>query len=402
MLPQYANLPFTEAIDFFRDKIDLDTDAWTDIWQGMHSRAFVIAGATRDDVLTDIRAAVDSAITEGTTIEQFRQAFDTTVQKHGWPYQGGRGWRTRVIYDTNLRQAYNAGREKQWQENPPPYFRYVHGDSQNPRELHLAWDGTVLASDDPWWQTHTPMNGWGCSCKKRAVYQRQLKRLGKTGPDPTPDDGTYQWQSKDNSRSANIPNGIDPGFDYNIGDAAWGRQLSADALATSDKGWTDITPGNYATLNRPKIVPVDPPVAERGPRLTTTTQAESALTEILGGEEKVFNMHGQPVLVNANSLANHIDLARSEFLPFIDEAITNPYEVWATFEQHQQTGKVRLRQRVIKVIKDKRARGIVVVTDAMGGMLKAITFLPPRRASEVNKRRRGMLIYSREEGGDEG
>jgi hypothetical protein len=52
---------------------------------------------------------------------------------------------------------------------------------------------------------------------------------------------------------------------------------------------------------------------------------------------------------------------------------------------------------VIKVIEDRRARGIVVVTDAIGGMLKAITFLPPRRASEVNKRRRGMLIYSREE-----
>jgi hypothetical protein len=244
-----------------------------------------------------------------------------------------------VIYDTNLRQAYNVGREKQWQQNPPPFFEYLHGDSQNPRELHLAWHGTILASDDPWWQTHTPMNGWGCSCKKRARYQRQLKRLGKTGPDPTPSDGTYQWQSKDGSRSGNIPNGIDPGFDYNIGDAAWGRRLSADAMAASDQGWTDITPGSYAALGRPKIVPVDPPVAERGPRLTTTAQAESALTELLGGEEKVFDMHGQPVLVNANSLANHIDLARSEFLPFIEEAITDPYEVWATFEKNEQTGK---------------------------------------------------------------
>ena len=103
-IPQYANLPFTEANAFFRDKLNLDTAAYTDIWQGMHSRAFVIAGATRDDVLTDIRAAVESAIAEGTTLEQFRQAFDTTVQKHGWAYKGGRGWRTRVIYAPGLQR----------------------------------------------------------------------------------------------------------------------------------------------------------------------------------------------------------------------------------------------------------------------------------------------------------
>ena len=38
-------LPFAQAIEFFRAKLDLPTDAWDDIWQEAHDRAFVVAGA---------------------------------------------------------------------------------------------------------------------------------------------------------------------------------------------------------------------------------------------------------------------------------------------------------------------------------------------------------------------
>ena len=397
-LPQYANLPFAEANDFFRDKINLDTNAWTDLWQGMHSRAFVIAGATRDNVLTDIRAAVDSAITEGTTLEQFRQAFDATVQKHGWPYKGGRGWRTRVIYDTNLRQAYNAGREKQWQANPPPYFRYLHGDSQNPRELHLAWHGTLLAADDPWWQTHTPMNGWGCSCKKRAVYERQLKRLGKTGPDPTPNDGTYPWQSKDGSRKGVIPNGIDPGFDYNPATAAWGQRLSAEAMdkwrKQGSKQWANLTTTTWQTLDRPALVPADRAIAALGPRLKTTQAVEQLLRDILGGDERVFDGKGLPVLINAESLAAHVDNNRSQFLSLIPEVIEDPFEVWATFQQHKGTGKIALRQRFIKVVETPE-RALLMVANAHRGIFEGWTFVPISKRKEINNQRRGILLYRR-------
>ena len=181
-----ARVFFNEQITFFRNKLSLPTRTWTDIWQSQHDVAFVVAGAARDGLLTDLRGAVDSAISEGTTLEKFRQRFDGIVAKHGWSYKGGRDWRTRVIYDTNLRTSYAAGRWQQLQavKNRRPYWQYRHSPaSQEPREGHLAWDGLVLSADDPWWRTHYPPNGWGCKCSVDALAERDLKKLGKDKPD---------------------------------------------------------------------------------------------------------------------------------------------------------------------------------------------------------------------------
>ena len=40
----HTQLPFAEQIDFFRSKLNLPTESWTDIWQSEHDRAFVVAG----------------------------------------------------------------------------------------------------------------------------------------------------------------------------------------------------------------------------------------------------------------------------------------------------------------------------------------------------------------------
>ena len=187
---EHSQLPFAEQIEFFRGKLNLPTAAWTDIWQAQHDRAFVVAGAARDALLADLRAAVDSAIAEGTTIAQFRRDFDSIVAKHGWSHKGGRAWRTRVIYGTNLRTSYAAGRYRQMKEiaDRRPYWRYRHSHaSEHPREEHLAWDGLILPHDDPWWDTHYGPNGWGCKCYVEALSQRDLERLRKSGPDKAPD-----------------------------------------------------------------------------------------------------------------------------------------------------------------------------------------------------------------------
>lgn len=224
---KYGSLPFKEAIKFFRQKLNIPTRRWNDLWKEMHDRGFMVAGAMKDDLLADFRKAVDKAISEGTTLAEFRKDFDNIIEKHGWGYKGGRNWRSRVIYETNMRTAYSAGRYRQMTDpdilQMRPYWEYRHGDSRNPRELHLTWDGKVLRADDPWWNTHWPPNGWGCKCKVFALSERDLKRLGKTGPDTAPDDGIYEWTDKKTGKTHTIPNGIDPGWDYNVGKDAWGK-----------------------------------------------------------------------------------------------------------------------------------------------------------------------------------
>ncbi len=158
------NLPFQEQIDFFRDKVNIPTNRWDDLMRDQHAKGFMVAGANRDGVLSDFRSAVDKAISQGTTLEEFRKDFDKIVATHGWSYNGSRSWRSEIIYDTNVRTSYQAGRYKQMTDPDVlayrPYWEYIRTTSERPRPWHLAWAGTVLPADDPWWATHYPPNGW--------------------------------------------------------------------------------------------------------------------------------------------------------------------------------------------------------------------------------------------------
>lgn len=232
MTVSHGSLPFKEQIDYFRGKVDLPTRSWTDIYSAEHDYAFVVAGAVKRDLLADLRRAVETSIANGTTLEQFRKDFDQVVGKHGWQYNGGRGWRTNVIWETNLRQSYNAGREAQMADpelrKRRPYGLYRHGDSAHPRPMHLSWNGTTLPLDDPWWSTHNPQNGWGCKCKKFMLSARDVERQGlKIGPAPEIEweDRVIGKNSPEGPRTVRVPKGIDPGFEY-----APGRSRLSDAV----------------------------------------------------------------------------------------------------------------------------------------------------------------------------
>ena len=221
----YGRGPFREQLAFMQAKLNLPTRTWTDVWQDAHDTGFMVAGAYKAELLADLRTTVTKSIADGTTIQEFRRDFDQLVEKHGWSYNGGRGWRTRIIYETNLRTSYQAGRFAQLTDPDllvsRPYWRYEHSDFvAHPRPQHLAWDGLVLLHDDPWWTTHFPPNGWGCRCRVHAESTRTLKGLGKDGPDRAP---AIDWQTKivgangPNPRAVQVPNGIDPGWGYTPG-----------------------------------------------------------------------------------------------------------------------------------------------------------------------------------------
>ena len=225
----HARLPFREQIAFFRGKLSLPTDTWTDIWQEHHDVAFVVAGAARDDLLSDLRSAVEDAVAGGETLRDFRGRFDAIAAKRGWDYKGGAAWRARTIWHTNIVQSYNAGRWRQIQAiaHRRPYVRYRHSiASEDPRPEHLAWDGLVLRHDDPWLLTHNPANGWGCNCYLESLSARDLERLGKTGPDRAPPVKMRQVTVGRGAaaRIVEAPEGVDPGFGYAPGrEAALGR-----------------------------------------------------------------------------------------------------------------------------------------------------------------------------------
>ena len=206
---------FQEQIDFLRRKLNLPSESWRDIQSAAHDRAFVVAGATKADLLHDLRKAVDQAV-QGGSIGEFRKNFAEIVAKHGWTGWTGEGtkageaWRTRVIYQTNLMTSYAAGRRAQLLDpdlvERRPFWRYVHNDSvTHPRPQHKRWGDMklTLRHDHPFWETHFPPNGWGCKCRVVAVAA------------PGDGDGTEPpegWAQTDPATGA--PVGIDEGWGY--------------------------------------------------------------------------------------------------------------------------------------------------------------------------------------------
>lgn len=224
------NKPFKEQVDFFRQKLNLPTAHYDDILKSAHDRAFMVAGAAKADLLDDFRKAIDKAIAEGKSIGWFRKEFDKIVEKHGWAYNGERDWRTRIIYTTNIRASYAAGRYAQLTDpdllKVRPYWKRNHSDTvAHPRELHQSWDGLVLHYTDPWLANHPCPGGWGCRCYYTAVRASEYKGH------PAPNDGTYTKVDRHGVTHV-LPNGVDYGWDYQPGaktDTSL-RQLVQDKL----------------------------------------------------------------------------------------------------------------------------------------------------------------------------
>jgi hypothetical protein len=261
----YGQVPFEQQIAFFRRKRNIVTESWLDVWESEHDQGFMVAGANRDELVADFAAAIRKAIDDGVTLEQFRRDFDRIVATHGWDYNGGRNWRSRVIYETNLRQSYNAGRWHQLQalKKSRPWWRYRHSDAvETPRPLHQAWDGMVLHCDDPWWQWFFPANGWGCQCYVEALNDRDLARLGKDGPDKAPaiefEQRMVGQRSPGGPFLVETPVGVDPGFGYAPGRSLDGWPTRRGGPQTPPALGSGIEEALQAALRRNVRLPAAP------------------------------------------------------------------------------------------------------------------------------------------------
>lgn len=174
--------------------------------------------------------------------DAFAGEFDRLVEKYGWSYNGGREWRIRTIFETNIRTSYMAGRMKQMSDPDVvqlrPYWQYRHSDTRvpmNPRPDHVAWDGLVLDWDDPWWDIYFPPNDWLCSCGVHSLSRGDLRRLGKDGPDRAPEIVRQPYTHKATGETVQQPEGVGYGWDYRPG-ALWEQGLVPSALIEEGGG----------------------------------------------------------------------------------------------------------------------------------------------------------------------
>lgn len=406
-----------EALTWFRQKGLAPRFDWRDLWAEQHTKAFTVAKATQLDVLADLYQAVSDAIEKGQSLGEFRKGLRPMLQAKGWwgekdvtdPLTGevrtvqlGSARRLQTIYSTNLRMAHAAGR---WQRiertaNQRPWLRYVaiEGDGRTRKE-HLAWHGTILRFDDPWWKAHYPPNGWGCRCKVQQLSDRDLVRYGFTPSSSAPNDGMVLWKDERNGVTRKVPTGIDPGFDYNAGE---GRPEDWDP---TKEPAVDPEAPTFRDYGRPPMrdIPRQPEVTERWPTPRNASDKEDVLAHWrahFGGDSAtVADPTGAPVTFNLRYLdhlleaANKGDAKRATLVPQAHETVLRPYEIWLTPTRIQgglRGGQVALRKRYIQVFDGPNGQYLLVAELTSDGQVAWTSYSPDK----LDKLRAGCLLYA--------
>jgi len=421
MKTKYGSLPFDAQIAFFKKKLALPTRSWTDIIHGNHDHAFVVAGANKQALVESFQAAVQKAIADGTTLAAFRKDFDRIVKEAGWDYNGSRNWRSRVIYETNLRTSYQAGRFTQLQNMD--YWQYHHSPaSENARKQHVAWDGLILPKDDPFWQTNYPPNGWGCKCTvtghSRAAVQRKGLKIAKS---PKLEMQTVEIGSQGpNPRRVTVPKGVGPGWAYAPGRDAWMRGHAippkGDAPWPFTKGETgrhhlipdfaahDLLP-DARPFPKSRLLPTGKPPA---------FYADAFLKEFGGsvGKDALFiDVTGEPLILSDTLFRKAKDNTwkamkngREQYALMMAEVLKAPDEIWVGMEWNGALGKAVVRRRYVSrlIPKDGTRPGFVVFENASDGWTGVTSFPRDFNTSvewdaEISKVRRGVRLYRRPE-----
>ena len=238
-----------QALEYIRNKKLRPAFSYKDVWNEEHATAFTVAKAMQLDVLSDIKGAVEKAIENGTTFEQFKKELKPTLMQKGWwgkkkmtdPLTGetiaaqlGSDRRLKTIYSTNLRSAYQKGQyDRTMESDLHPYLMYRIGPSLRHREQHVRWNNLIRPKDDPIWNYIFPPNGYGCKCYTVAVTEARKQKYERNGvPAYNPDTRKTvrlpvqteapkpSYRNFFNERKGTlerIPQGITPGFNWNQG-----------------------------------------------------------------------------------------------------------------------------------------------------------------------------------------
>lgn len=390
--------------------------------QGDHDRAFVVAGVTDMAMLEEFHTAVIEGA-RSYDIKTFAGEFDRLVEKYGWDYKGGRDWRIRTIFETNIRTSYMAGRLKQMRDPDMvklrPYWMYIHADTRvplNPRELHLAWDGMVLMWNDPWWDVYFPPNDWKCSCGVRSLSEGQLRALDKTGPDTAPEIIRQPYTHKESGVSVDLPEGVGYGWDYQPGNL-WERGLVPSQLI--EEGGGLVHEGRHAVIiDEPS--PLADLLADARPFVAQPLQPGMAPEDYVRAFLRPFGADIGNAVLWQDQAGAYLPISdgffkdrsglwkigkrgREIYTPLMAEALMDPDEIWLGVAAKQDPVDEDMRELLLdrRYIRVNPDAGIIVVMDVGRKWWEPVTAYnttDKRGRTDpglLNRRRGGKLLWKR-------
>lgn len=427
-------------------QLTADTYHWYDLWREEHQRAFTVSRLARADLLEALQASLAKSVEGDLSRRDWIKDAEQLLRAQGWwgekevtDPRTGEVLKTRfnharlqLIFDTNVRQAAAAG---QWQrilrnQRTHPYARYVSMGDERVRPQHRAWHNVTLPVSDPWWQTHRPPNGYRCRCRVVSVTQRDYDRgysLDRPGAETDrnapvvrapfkkerPPQALVDWRNPSTGELQQVPEGIDPGFDYNAGTAGRSKAFEAmvqaklarlsPALSEAARAAGLLAPkvakevagqGNWQTLDLPDLREMAPSTA--APALlagaTTVAEAVQVLREALGvppGGARFVDTPAGMVAIFDKLLPHVVEKRqdmRERFGAFVLPTLQQPDEVWETAYDDATT-----RRRFIKLFSDSKYDLLVIVREGPDGSMLWNVLNRDRKA--MNTMRAGRLVH---------
>ncbi|WP_448761903.1 phage head morphogenesis protein [Acinetobacter tandoii] len=184
--------PPRKAIEYLQQKQVMPSEDWWRVQGNAHNQAFVVAHMTRLDLLEDVRQSLLDAQKNGWDLKRWSEEIEPKMKQRGWwgkqetfveggqrEVQLGSPYRLKTIYQTNMAQAYEAGRQSvMWDDNPLfPFVRYSAILDNHTRPAHRALHGVVMRKSDPAWQYISPKNGYKCRCTFYEMMDIDVKNL---------------------------------------------------------------------------------------------------------------------------------------------------------------------------------------------------------------------------------
>jgi SPP1 gp7 family putative phage head morphogenesis protein len=303
-----------EAAEYLqrRDPLTL-TWSYLDLWQEEHALQFTVSRLTNLDIMGALRDGITASVQGDLSRKDWMKNAKEMLAKAGWwgerevldPVTGEtvttrfNPHRLNTIFNTNTRQAYAAGSWERAERNKRshPYLRYVTKNDGRVRDSHLVWHNVTLPVDDPFWDTHAPLNGYNDRCSLDSMSQADydkgyVERLVHTDKDGNelvdkdgrplttieirrqypkermyyaktreplikerPDVRLKEWVNRRTGEKVMIPEGIDPGFGYNPGKAG-ARAKEVQRMISEREKALSLPPAKVQPeANKPRFEP---------------------------------------------------------------------------------------------------------------------------------------------------
>ncbi|PHY20806.1 PBECR2 nuclease fold domain-containing protein [Caulobacter sp. BP25] len=431
---EFQARPPAQAVDYLENKVvgGRFSFDWRDVQREEHLVSFVVAKAMTRDILVDIHAGLVEAIKTGKSREQFIQELTPLLQAKGWwgkalatdpatgetrPVQLGSPRRLRTIFETNMRMAHAVGRWDRFMASAStrPFLTYHHTPREHPRLEHLAWDGITLPIGHQFWKTHFTPNGFGCMCfitsERAGAAVTSEEELGRVGAYDT-----RTWTNKRTGETREVPEGVDPGFDYNVGEA----RLASFVPPASPERQRPYVQGERMPRALPNVrqarslptgVRLRPDLGGAEPQAVF-----EAFSKALGkGEGEVFTDAAQvPVVVGRRMFERHTAAGasvaakehlagRAAYAEILAATLKDPDEIWHSIQSRSDGTSVFVRNYVSWIKSPDGREAFVVSFHEREGVWWGATAYPPGNRGKAKDQRTqtdvgfrvGALVYAR-------